>query len=100
MEEMTAMGKLINEMAEAGVLLGTEGCMPISKGAVVRKAQGKISVTDGPYIETKELIGGFALVQVNSKDEAIEWTKRFLEIASDGQSEVRQLWDAPAASNV
>jgi hypothetical protein len=99
MEEMAVMGKLINEMAEAGVLLGTEGCMPISKGAVVRKAQGKISVTDGPYIETKELIGGFALVQVNSKDEAIEWTKRFLEIAGDGESEVRQLWDAPAASN-
>jgi hypothetical protein len=95
-EEITTMGKLIDEMTKAGVLLGTEGCMPISRGAIVRKAQGKISVTDGPYIETKELIGGFALVQVKSKEEAIAWTKRFLEIAGDGESEVRELYEAPA----
>ena len=58
---------------------------------------GKFSVTDGPFPETKELIAGFALLQVKSKAEAIEWTKRFLTVAGDGESEVRLLHDMPAA---
>jgi hypothetical protein len=90
-QEMAEMGKLIDEMTKAGVLLSTEGCQPSSKGARVRRTDGKITVTDGPFTETKELIGGFALIQVKSKDEAIEWTKRFLEVAGDGESEVRLL---------
>ena len=72
-ENMAAMGKLIEEMAKAGVLLATEGCQPSSKGARVRISGGNFTVTDGPFTETKEVIGGFALFQVKSKEEAIEW---------------------------
>jgi hypothetical protein len=85
------MRKLIGEMTAAGVLLGTEGCLPSALGARVRRANGKVTVTDGPFTETKEVIGGFALINVKSKDEAIEWTRRFLDVAGDGESEVRQL---------
>ena len=97
-DEMTRMGQLIDEMTKAGVLLGTEGCLPSSFGARVRRAGGKTTVTDGPFSETKEVIGGFALFQVSSKAEAIEWTKRFLDVAGDGESEIRQVAEyAPPA---
>ena len=95
-ENMAAMGKLIEEMAKAGVLLATEGCLPSSKGARVRISGGKFTVTDGPFTETKEVVGGFALFQVKSKEEAIEWTKRFLKLAGDGESEIREICEAPA----
>jgi hypothetical protein len=95
-ENMAAMGKLIEEMAKAGVLLATEGCLPSSQGARVRISAGKFTVTDGPFTETKEVVGGFALFQVKSKEEAIEWTKRFLKLAGDGESEIRQIYEAPA----
>jgi hypothetical protein len=95
-ENMAAMGKLIEEMAKAGVLLATEGCLPSSQGARIRLSGGKFTVTDGPFTETKEVIGGFALFQVESKKEAIDWTKRFLQLAGDGESEIRQLYEAPA----
>ena len=95
-ENMAAMGKLIEEMAKAGVLLATEGCQPSAKGARVRIAGGKFSVTDGPFTETREVIGGFALFQVKSKEEAIEWTKRFLKLCGDGESEIREIYEAPA----
>jgi hypothetical protein len=92
--DMAAMGNLIEEMTKAGVLLATEGCLPSAKGARVRYSGGKFTVIDGPFTETKELIAGFALFQVKSKEEAIEWTKRFLEVAGDGESEIRQLYEA------
>jgi hypothetical protein len=92
-EHVAEMGKLIDTMVKAGVLLATEGCQPSSKGARVRLRNGKVSVTDGPFTETKELIGGFAMLQVNSKDEAVAWTKRFLEVAGDGETEIRQLYE-------
>ncbi len=98
-QEMAAMGQLIEEMTKAGVLLATEGCLPSSKGARVRLSGGKISVTDGPFTETKEIIGGFALIQVASKEEAIEWTERFLAVAGDGESEIRQVWEASDFEN-
>src|SRR5262249_26606482 len=98
-ENMAAMGKLIEEMRKAGVLLATEGCQPSSKGARVRISGGKISVTDGPFAETKEVVGGFALFQVNSKEEAIEWTKRFLRIAGDGESEIREIYEEPVCNS-
>jgi hypothetical protein len=91
--EEERMGKLITDMTAAGVLLATEGCLPSSMGARVRRSNGKITVVDGPFTETKEIIGGFALFKVASKAEAIEWTKRFLEVAGDGESEVRQIWE-------
>jgi len=93
-EEMAHMGKLIEESMKAGTLLSTEGCMPSAKGARVRLSQGKLTVTDGPFTETKELVGGFAILQAKSKEEAIEMTKRFLNYAGgDGECEVRQLFE-------
>ena len=93
---MEDMAKLIGEMAAAGVLLTTEGCLPSAKGARVRRSNGKVTVTDGPFTESKEVIGGFALIQVTSKDEAIEWTKRFIDVVGEGESEIRELCEAPA----
>jgi hypothetical protein len=87
------MGKFCEEMAKAGVLLATEGCQPSSKGARVRLSGGKLSVTDGPFTETKELIAGFALVQAKSKEAAIELARRFLKVAGDGETEVRQVYE-------
>jgi hypothetical protein len=93
-QEMARMGQLIEEMTKAGVLLSTEGCQPSSKGARIRLSNGKLTVTDGPFAETKELIGGFAIIQTTSKEEAVEWTKRFLNVAGDGESEIRLLHEA------
>ena len=95
-KEMNKMGKLIEEGMKAGWLLGTEGCLPSATGARVRLANGNISVTDGPFTEAKELVGGFAILQANSKQEAIELTRTFLRIAGDGECELRQLYEAPA----
>ena len=92
-EEMTEMGKLISDGFEKGWLLSTEGCLPSTFGARVRKAGEKITITDGPFAETRELVGGFALIQAASKDEAIDLTKRFLTIAGDGESEIRQVFE-------
>jgi hypothetical protein len=90
-EEMAAMGKLIEDMTKAGTLLSTEGCQPSAKGARVRLSNGQLTVTDGPFSEAKEIIGGFAIIQAKSKAEAIELTKRFLKVAGDGESEIRLL---------
>jgi len=73
---LTAMGKFNEEMVKAGVMLAGEGLQPSSKGARVRFSGGKRTVIDGPFSETKELIAGFWLWQVKSKEEAIEWLKR------------------------
>ena len=93
-QDLAKMGNFIEEMTKAGVLLATEGCQPSAKGARVRYKNGKFTVVDGPFTETKELIAGFALFQVKSKEEGVEWTKRFLEVAGDGESEIRQLYEA------
>lgn len=93
-KEMDTMRKLIEEGMKAGWLLAVEGCMPSATGARVRKAGQKTVVTDGPFAETKELIGGLALLQANSKEHAIELTKYFLSHAADGECELRQLYDA------
>jgi hypothetical protein len=95
-EEIEKMGKFIEEMAKAGVLLEADGLLSSSSGARVRLSRGKFSVTDGPFTETKELIGGYAVLEVKSKEEAIELTRKFLEIAGDGESEIRQMYDQPA----
>lgn len=97
-EEMAAMGKLIEEMMKSGTLLATEGCLPSLKGARVRINEGKFSVTNGPFAESKEVVGGFALLQANSKAEAIEATKRFLTVVGDGECELRELYEAPAGA--
>jgi len=96
-QEMTEMGKLIEDLTKEGVLLATEGCLPSALGARVRMAGGKYTVTDGPFTEAKEIIGGFAMIQAKSKDEAIELNKRFLKVAGDGETEIRQVFEQPAA---
>ena len=93
------MGKLVEEAMKAGWLLSTEGCLPSAKGARVRLSDGKFTVTDGPFTEAKELIGGFAIIQANSKEDAIEHTKYFLQVAGGGETEIRQLYEAPAAAS-
>jgi hypothetical protein len=94
--ELAAVGQLIEEMANAGVLIATDGLQPSSKGARVRISGGKFTVTDGPFTETKELIAGYAIVQAKSKQEAIELAKRFLEVVGEGESEVRLMHDVAA----
>lgn len=91
--EMAEMGKLIEEGFREGWLLSTEGCLPSAKGARVRQSDGKVQVTDGPFAEAKEVIGGFAMLRANSKADAIELTRRFLKIAGDGECEIRQVYD-------
>jgi hypothetical protein len=95
-KEMAAMGELIADMAKSGVLIATDGLQASSKGARVRISNGKLTVIDGPFTETKELISGFAIINVKSKEEAIELTKRFLSVVGEGESEIRLMHDAPA----
>ncbi len=90
-ELIEAMGKLMEETAQAGVLLAAEGVHPSSKGARVRFSGGKRTVTDGPFAEAKELIAGFAIIEVNSKQEAIEWATRFANVIGDVEIEIRQV---------
>jgi hypothetical protein len=91
------MGKLIEEGMRKGWLLGTEGCLPSALGARVRLADGDFSVTDGPFSESKELVGGFAILQADSKQQAIELARDFLRVVGQGECELRQLYEAPAA---
>src|SRR5262249_11244919 len=95
LEHMEKMTKLIEESTKAGLLLATEGCLPSALGARVRLADGEVTVTDGPFTESKELVGGFAILQANSKEHAIELAKQFLSVAGDGECEIRQLFTAP-----
>ena len=94
-QEMADMGQLIEEMTKAGTLIATGGLLPSAKGARVRYDGGKMTVTDGPFAETKELVGGYAVIEAKSKAHAIELTKRFLSVVRGGESEVREMWDAP-----
>lgn len=96
-DDIERMGKLIQEMSQAGVLLATEGCRSSAHGARVRLDSREYRVTDGPFPETKELIAGMCLLQVKTKAEAIEWSKRFLAVVGEGETEIRLLCDAPAA---
>jgi hypothetical protein len=91
-ELMEQMGKLTEDATKAGVLLATGGMAPYEEATKVIRSGGKITVVDGPFTEAKELVGGWALMECRDKDEAIEWTKRFLEIAGDGESMVRQVY--------
>lgn len=97
-EEISRMGKLIEEGMKAGWLLGTEGCLPSALGARVRLDNGTITVKDGPFTEAKEVVGGFALLQANSKEEALELVRNFLRVVGEGECELRQLYEAGAAA--
>jgi hypothetical protein len=75
----------------SGILVATEGCMPTALGARMRLSDGKLTMSDGPFTESKEVIGGFALLQPSSKAEALDYLKKFLELVGEGQCELRQL---------
>src|SRR5687768_9314631 len=94
---MQDMGKLMDEMTREGSLVRTAGLRPTKEGRRVRLHKGRLSTVDGPFVETKEVIGGFAILEAPSMDAAIELTKRFLHIHGDAweiECEVRQL-DGP-----
>jgi hypothetical protein len=92
-EDMARMGKLVEEGFKAGWLVATEGCLPSSLGARVRRDGSKISVTDGPFTEAKEVVGGFAILNADSKEHAIQLTKDFLKVAGEGECELRQVYE-------
>jgi hypothetical protein len=90
---MARMGKMVEEGMKAGWLVATEGCLPSAYGARVRSTKGKVTVTDGPFTESKEMVGGFAILRANSKQEAIQLVKDFLGAVGDGECEVRQIYE-------
>jgi hypothetical protein len=96
-EEMERMGKLVEDGFKSGKLLATEGCLPSAFGARVRIDGGTITVTDGPFSEAKEVIGGFAIISVDSKAEAVEYVRDFLRVVGGGECELRQVYEAGAA---
>ncbi len=93
-EQMARIGAYSEKMAKAGVLLMTGGLVRPSRGLQMRCQGGKVSVTDGPFAESKELIDGFALVKVASREEAVKLATEFMQIAGDGTGEVLQVFDA------
>jgi hypothetical protein len=102
-ELLDAIGQITREMIEKGVLVDTGGLLPSRTGARVRVAGGKLTVLDGPFTETKELVGGYAILKVPSRDEAIALGRRFMKIHADvlgpayeGELEIRQLAEPPA----
>jgi hypothetical protein len=99
-EYMDQMNKLIEESMKSGELIATGGLTPLQLGARVVQTSGNVTITDGPYIESTEIIGGFALLEVPSKEAAIESSKRFLKIAGDGHVTIRPLMtDVDTCSN-
>jgi hypothetical protein len=92
-EKMAAIGSFTQQMLKSGILVMTGGLQRPTKGTRIKMAAGDFTVTDGPYAETKELIDGFALVQVQSKQEALDVARRFMAIAGDGQGEILQVFD-------
>lgn len=94
-ELIAAMGKYNEEMVKAGVMLEGSGLQPSAKGARVKFSRGKPTVIDGPFAETKELIAGFSIIQVSSREEAIDWVRRWPQIDGHGnvEIEIRQLYE-------
>lgn len=91
-DEMAKMGAFVAEATKAGVLLATGGVAPLDQAVKVRYHGGEYTVLDGPFAETKELVGGWALMECRDQAEAVEWTKRFLAIVGDGESMVRPVY--------
>lgn len=104
-ELMAAVGKLCEKMTADATLLGTGGLLPFARGARIRASKGQLSVTDGPFIESKEVIGGYAILRANSKEDAIRMGRDFLQIhldilgaAYEAELEVREMSEAPEHS--
>ena len=96
-KQIEEMGAFIGDMFKTGKLIATDGLMASKHGALVSIDNGKIAVTDGPFTETKEIIGGYAIMNMDSKEEAIGEAKKFLTFMWRGTSEVRRMGDAPQA---
>jgi hypothetical protein len=92
-EMLARFGPLMEEVTKAGVLVATDGLKPSSFGKRVKVENGKATVVDGPFTESKELVASYALLQVNSIDEAVYWTRRFLEAIGGGECEIRPLYE-------
>jgi hypothetical protein len=92
-QEVAEMGAFVEEAMASGAVLATEGCLPTSSGARIRRAGDAVTVTDGPFAEAKEVIGGFAILQADSLEEAIEMGRRFIAVAGDGECEIRRLYE-------
>jgi hypothetical protein len=97
-ELIAAMGKLIEEGMKDGWLITTEGVQFGTVATRVRKAGGRVTVTDGPFTESKEVLGGYALLEAPSKEAAIELCRKFLKVAGDGSCEVHQLFQPPPSA--
>jgi hypothetical protein len=101
---MDAITKLVEEEAKAGTMIGNGGLGPTAQGARVRLSDGKVTVTDGPFAETKEVIGGYAQFELKSKEEAVKSAVRFMELHKkhwpgwEGETEVRQMFDSQDCS--
>jgi hypothetical protein len=93
-ETLAALGKYTQEMMAKGVVLMTGGLVRPDHGTKLKQVDGEVSVTDGPFPETKELIDGFALVRCDSREAAVAMAKEFMSIAGDGEAEVLQVFDA------
>jgi hypothetical protein len=92
-ELIERMGAFVEEVTKAGVMLSTNGLHPSARGKRVRMSNGKVTVIDGPFTESKELVASYALFQVKSMDEAVYWTKRFLEVLGQGECELRPIFE-------
>jgi hypothetical protein len=88
------MGKFIGEATKAGVIVATGGIAPTAMGAKITLKDGEFTVTDGPFTEAKELIGGWALLECRDMDEAVEWSKRFVSVLGEGEVRVRPVFGA------
>ncbi len=91
-EQLEVMKKVTEEATKAGVIVFNGGIAPTAMGAKVTRVNGEFTVTDGPFTEAKELVGGWGLLEVRDKDEAIEWAKRLQDAAGDGELRIRQVW--------
>jgi hypothetical protein len=100
-ELMEAIAKLGEEAARAGTMVEMGGLYPTSHGTRVRVSKGEVRITDGPFTEAKEVVGGYAVYDLRTKAEAVEWTRRFMELhvkhwpGWEGETELRQIFEAP-----
>jgi len=91
-ELMAAMGEFVEEATKAGILVATGGFAPLDEATRIGLTDGEYTVTDGPFTEAKELIGGWALMETRDKAEAVEWVKRFLGVLGYGECMVRPVF--------
>jgi hypothetical protein len=94
-EDYEKMGKFVEECKRKGVLIDTGGRMPDQFEMVVSRKNGNTTITDGPFTEAKEVVGGYALMEVKDRDDAIEWTTRFLELVGDATCHIHEVESGP-----